>query len=102
MVYFIITHLFQPSYSLLEDPAKLNVHCKPIGLPTKCSIELLLINDFERYKIFQDNSAVWFIYSHFQNCFRQGAFCTDLDLLARLFMISYYDNGFAFIPNFRN
>ena len=37
------THLFQPSYSPLEDPAKLNVHCKPIGLPTKCSIELLVL-----------------------------------------------------------
>ena len=36
-------HLFQPSYSPLEDPAKLNIHCKPIGLLTKSSIELLLI-----------------------------------------------------------
>ena len=33
---------FQPSYSPSEDPAKLNIHCKPIGLLTKCLIELLV------------------------------------------------------------
>ena len=52
------THLFQPSYSPSEDPAKLNIHWKPIGLPTKCSIELLVYKikmhifpDTQRYKI---------------------------------------------------
>ena len=38
------THLFQPSYSLLGGPEKLgSIHCKPVGLPTKCSIELLVL-----------------------------------------------------------
>ena len=38
------THLFQPSYSLLGGTANWNIQCKPVGLPTKCSIELLVSN----------------------------------------------------------
>ena len=32
-------HLFQPSY--WETLQKWNIQCKPIGLPTKCLIELV-------------------------------------------------------------
>ena len=39
-------HLFQLSYSPLQDSAKRNIHCKPIGLPTQCSIELLVSKQF--------------------------------------------------------
>ena len=42
------TDLFQPCCSPSGGPAKLEyVQCKPVGLRTKCSIELLVANEIE-------------------------------------------------------
>ena len=45
------THFFQPSYSPLGALKNSSIQCKPVGLPTKCSIELLVITVFQNAKI---------------------------------------------------
>ena len=75
-------HPFQPSYSPLEDPAKLNIHCKRIGLPTNCSIELLV----EENKV---NSTNLRDILQFVNSVKRLVFdLTKLSFLKRLISIS--------------